>query len=73
MALIRRMTIKFSLLILALAALPLTPSKALDMKNIFEPNLSKLELTCPHEAKPLLPKETQILYDYALYCDLYNM
>ena len=32
MALTRRMTIKFSLLILALAALPLTPSKALDMK-----------------------------------------
>ena len=73
MALTRRMTIKFSLLILVLAALPLTPSKALDMKNIFEPNLSKLELTYPHETKPPLPKETQILYNYALYHDLHNM
>lgn len=61
MALTRRMMIKFSLLILALAALPLTPSKALDMKNIFKPNLSKLEPTRPHETKPPLPKETQIL------------
>ena len=58
MGLTRRMTIKFSLLVLALAALPLTLSKALDMKNIFKPNLSKLELTFPHETKPPLPKET---------------
>lgn len=42
MALMRRMTIKISLLIPAFAALPLIPSKALDMKNIFKPNLSKL-------------------------------
>lgn len=71
MALTRRMTIKFSLLILALAALPLTPSKALDMKNIFEPNLSKLELTCPHETKPLYRKKLKF-FTTTLFIAIYT-
>ena len=70
MALTRRMTIKFSLLVLALAALPLTPSKALDMKKY----ISYPGYSSPAPMKPnLLPKETQILYDYAFYHDLHNI
>ena len=36
-------------------------------------NLSDLEFTCVHEAKPPLSPDTQKLYNYALYQDLHNM
>ena len=72
MALTRRMTIKFSLLILAIAALPLTLSKALDMKNIFKPNLSKLEFTHPHETKPSCRKKLKF-FTTALFIAIYTI
>ena len=36
-------------------------------------NLSDLEFTCVHEAKPPLSPDTQKLYNYARYHDLHNM
>ena len=35
--------------------------------------LAALEFTCKKEERPPLSKETQQLYNYALYHDLHNM
>lgn len=72
MGLTRRMTIKFSLLILALAALPLTPSKALDMKIYL--NRTYPGYSSPTPMKQNLPYQKKLkFFTTTLYIMIYTI